>query len=187
MKPEDFIHFPEAPATPVYMQYKGIFDLQDLYETIADFFRQKKFKLYEKMQRHRRPGPFGAELLYSFEARRKVEDYYEWIVTVNIETFDERDIEVVLKDGTKKKMTKGRLWIQILGNCVTDYEKIWEKSAFLAHLKSFYNKYIVKKKFEGVWWDELQYRIVLRLHALIKERLKMASEGYETRHMAGVH
>lgn len=187
MKPEDFIHFAEAPTTPVYMQYKGIFDMQDLYESIADFFRQKKFKFYEKQQRLRKPSPFGAEILYAFEAVRKVEDFYKWVVTVNLETFDEHDIEVVLKDGTKKKMTKGRIWIQILGNVEMDYEGIWNKSAFLAHLKGFYNKYVIKKKIEGVWWDELQYKIVHRLHALIKERLKMASEGYESRHMAGVH
>ena len=186
-KPEDFIHFKEAPTPPVYIQYKGIFDMQDLYETIADFFRQKKFKFYETQQRLRRPSPFGAEILYAFKATRKVEEFYQWIVEINIETFDLRDIEVVLKDGTKKKMTKGRLWIQINGKCETDYEGLWEKSAFLAHLKSFYNKYIVKKIFEGVWWDELQYKIVLRLHALIKERLKMASEGLEARHMGGVH
>ncbi len=187
MKPEDFIHFPEAPSPTVYVQYKGILDMQDLYGSIADFFRQKKFKFYEKQQRLRKPGPFGAEILYQFEARRKVEDYYEWVVNVNIETFDMRDVEVVLKDGTKKKMTKGRIWVQLYGACITDYEKLWEKSAFLAQLKSFYNKYIVKKRFEGIWWDELHYKIVLRLHALIKERLKMESEGFEHRHFAGVH
>ena len=187
MKPEDFIHFPEGGIGPLYIQYKGIFDMQDLYESIADFFRQKKFKFYEIQQRHRRPGPFGAEVLYQFRATRKVEDFYQWIVNVTIETFDMHDIEVVLKNGSKKKMAKGRIWIQLSHNVVTDYEKIWEKSAFLAHLKSFYNKYIVKKKFEGVWWDQLYYRIVLRLHALIKERLKMTSEGSEFRHMSGVH
>jgi len=187
MKPDDFIHLPELGTPAIYIQYKGILDMQDLYDAIADFFRQKKFKFYEKQHRLRRPSSFGAEHNYIFEARRKVEDYYEWIVYVNIETFDMHDIEVVLKDGTKKKMTKGRIWVQLYGNCVTDYEKVWEKSAFLAHLKGFYNKYIVKKKFEGVWWDELYYKIVLRLHALIKEHLKMVSEGYEHRHFAGVH
>ena len=187
MKVEDFIHIPEAGIGPLYIQYKGIFDMQDLYETIADFFMQKKFKFYEKQQRHRRPGPFGAEILYQFEATRKVEDYYQWVVGVTIETFDMHDVEVVLKDGTKKKMAKGRIWVQITHNVITDYEKIWEKSAFLAHLKSFYNKYIVRKRFEGVWWDELYYKIVLRLQALLKERLHMASEGYETRHHSGVH
>jgi len=187
MKPEDFLHNVEAPTMTVYVQYKGVFDMQELYETIADFFRQKKFKFYEKQNRLRRPSPFGAELAHNFEARRKVEDYYEWVVNVNIETFDMRDVEVVLKDGTKKKMAKGRIWIQLYGSCNVDYEKIWEKSAFLAHLKSFYNKYIIKKKYEGVWWDELYYKIVLKLHALLKERLKMMSEEYEHRHFAGVH
>ena len=187
MKPEDFLHNVEAPTMTVYVQYKGVFDMQELYETIADFFRQKKFKFYEKQNRLRRPSPFGAELAHNFEARRKVEDYYEWVVNVNIETFDMRDVEVVLKDGTKKKMAKGRIWIQLYGSCNVDYEKIWEKIAFLAHLKSFYNKYIIKKKYEGVWWDELYYKIVLKLHALLKERLKMMSEEYEHRHFAGVH
>ncbi|MEK6983163.1 MAG: hypothetical protein AABX33_01195 [Nanoarchaeota archaeon] len=186
-KPEDFLHFTSAATPPVFIQYKGIWDMQDLYETVADFFRQKKFKFYEKQQRLRRPGPFGAEILYDFEATRKVEEFYLWKVTVKLETFDERDIEIVLKDGTKKKMTKGRIWIYIDGIVDMDYEKSWEKTAFLAHLKGFYNKYIVKKRIEGLWWDELQYKIVLRLHALLKERLKMASEISEFRHMAGVH
>ena len=187
MKVEDFIQNVELGTPTVYVQYKGILDMDDLYQSIADFFRRKKFKFYEKQQRHRRPGPFGAEVFYHFEAKREVEDYYEWIVTVRIETFDMHDIEVVMKDGTKKKMTKGRVWVQLWGKVLTDYEKKWEKTAFLAQLKSFYNKYVIKKKFEGVWWDELYYNIVLQLHAMIKERLKMASEGYEHRHFDRVH
>ena len=187
MKPEDFLHNVDAPTHTVYVQYKGIFDMDDLYQSIADFFRRKKFKFYEKQQRSRKPGPFGAEVLYQFEAKREVEDYYEWQVFINIETFDLRDIEVVAKDGTKRKMSKGRLWVQIWGNVSTDYEKIWEKSAFMAYLKSFYNKYIIRKKLEGVWWDELYYNIVMKLHSLIKERLKMMSEGYEHRHFSRTH
>lgn len=186
-KVDDFVHNAEVGTPTVYVQYKGVFDMQDLYETIADFFRQKKFKFYEKFQRYRKPGPFGAEVLYQFEATRKVEEYYKWVINVNMETFDMHDIDVVLKDGAKKKMSKGRVWIQLEGKVETDYEKAWEKSAFLAHLKSFYNKYIVRKRMEGVWWDEMYYKIILKLHALIKERLKMASEGYEARHHSGVH
>ena len=186
-KVEDFIHYPDVGTPTAYIQFKGVFDMQDLYETIADFFRQKKFKFYEKQQRLRKPGPFGTEVLYQFEATRKVEDYYKWIIYVNMETFDMHDIDVVLKDGTKKKMSKGRIWIQLYGKVETDYEKAWEKSAFLAQLKSFYNKYIVRKRMEGIWWDEMYYKVVMKLHALIKERLKMISQVSETRHHAGVH
>ena len=186
-KVEDFIHLGEAYVGPTYIQYKGIFDMQDLYETIADFFKQKKFKFYEIQQRHRRPGPFGAELYYHFRATRKVEEFYSWTVDIVIETFDTKDVEVVLKDGTKKKMSKGRLWVQLRGIVDIDYEKAWEKSSFMAQLKNFYNKYVIRKRIESVWWDQFQYKIVLTLHALIKERLKMISEGFETRFMHGVH
>ena len=187
MKPEDIIHNADAQTLTVYVQYKGIFDMDDLYQSIADFFRRKKFKFYERQQRLRKPGPFGSEILYQFEAKREVEDYYEWQVFITIETFDLRDIEVVAKDGTKKKMSKGRVWVQLWGNVETDYTKMWEKSAFMAHLRSFYNKYIIRKKLEGVWWDELYYNIVMKAHSLIKERLKMMSEGYEHRHFSRTH
>ena len=185
MKPEDFLHHAEIGTPTIYVQYKGIFDMQDLYETIADFFRHKKFKFYERQQRLRKPGPFGPEIQYVFEAKRKVEEYYEWIINVNIETADMRDIEVVSKDGTKKKMSKGKIWIQIYGTVTTDYEKVWEKSAFLAHLKNFYNKYVIRKTYEGIFWDDMYYKIILRLHALIKERLNMTSQ--EERHHSDIH
>jgi len=187
MDPSHYLHNTKLPTHTLYIQYKGVFDLQDVYQTVVDFFMHKKFKLNEKMHRHRRPTAFGAEQQQAFEAVRNIGDYYRWIVNINIESFDLKEVDVVLKDGTKRKMNKGRLWIQLYGVCETDYEKTWEKSAFLAHLKSFYNKYIVRKRAEGVWWDQLYYKIVLRLHALIKERLKMDSEGYETRHHGGVH
>jgi len=187
MKPEDFIHIPSAALSPHYIQYKGVFDMDDLYQSIADFFKRKKFKFYEKQQRYRKPGPFGPEILYQFEALREVEDYYQWRINVNIETFDIHDVDVVLKDGTKKKMTKGRIWVQMWATTEVDYSKYWEKNAFLAHLKSFYNKYVVRKRLEGVWWDEMYYNVLLQLHALIRERLKMASEVYEHRHFDRVH
>ena len=187
MKPDDFVHLPELPTFTNYIQYKGIFDMQDLYESVARFFHQKKFELHEVMQRHRRPSPFGAEILYHFRAEREVEEYYKWTVNILIETFDLHEIEVVLKDGTKKKMSKGRLWIQISGAVTTDYAKAWEKSAFLTHLRSFYNKYVIKKRFEGIYWDELYYNVVLKLHALIRERLKMLSEGYEHKYYSRIH
>ena len=186
-KPEDFIQNTTSALSPHYMQYKGVFDMQDLYESIADFFMQKKFKFYEKQQRYRKPGPIGPEILYQFEALREIEDYYQWRINLNIETFDLHDVEVVLKDGSRKKMTKGRLWVQMWATTEVDYHKTWETSAFIARLKSFYNKYMIRKKFEGVWWDEMYYNILLQLHALIRERLKMSSEVYEHRHFDRTH
>src|SRR3989344_1768441 len=137
MKVDDFIHNPVVPAYDVYIQYKGIFDMQDVYESLVDFFHRRKFKFYEKQQRYRKPCPFGPEVLHQFTAERKVEEFYEWHVNIDIETFDMHEVEVITKEGARKKMMKGRMWVKITGKCMTDYEKIWEKSAFLTHIKSF--------------------------------------------------
>lgn len=185
MDPKDF--FKEIGTPTVFLQYKGVWDMQDLYETIADFMREHKFKLYEKMQRHRHPSPFGVERQYLLEGVRKVEEYYKWTVTVNIETFDEHEVDVVSKEGAKSKMSKGRMWMRINGVVETDYDKVFESKSFHAQLRNFYNKYLFKKKIEGVYWDELYYKVVLKIHAKIKERLKMVSEGFEHRHFSGVH
>ena len=185
MKEEQF--FKDAGTPEVFLQFKGIWDMQDIYETVADFMRENKFKFYEKFQRHRSPSPFGVERQHVLSGEREVEHYYKWTVNATLETFDEHDVEVVTKDGQKKTLTKGRLWVRIVGNVEMDFEGIYEKSAFTARLRNFYHNHVVKKKIEGVWWDQLYYHIVLKLHAKLKERLKMVSEGYEHRHFSGVH
>lgn len=169
-----------------YLQYKGVWDMQDLYEFIASFFHRQKFKFYERKYIQKRPGPFGPETYYVWEATRKEEEYYQFIINIFLHTFDTQDIEVVMKDGSKRIFTKGRLWIQFSGKVEMDYEKRWEENAFYANLRNFYHSYVIKKKIEGIWWDRQYYKVFLKLHSLVKERLKMESEGYENRYFAGV-
>ena len=175
-----------APANTTYIQYKGVWDMQDLYDFVASFFHKSKFKFYELRYIMKKPGPFGAEVYHVWEAVRKVEQYYKVSVRIFLHTFDEQDIEVVMKDGTKKTYSKGRLWIQLRAWVETDYGNNWQENAFYANLRNFYHKYVIWKKIEAIWWDNMNYAVFLRLHSLIKERLKMESEGYEHRQFAGV-
>jgi hypothetical protein len=171
------------PAMDVtYLQYKGVWDMDDLYKFVASFFNKKKFKFYEKRNIHKRPGPFGPETYHVWEGTRDVEEYYKFAINVFLHTFDTQDVEVVMKDGTKKAFTKGRLWIQITGQIETDYEKRWNQNAFYANLRNFYHKYVIWKKIEAVWWDNMHYTVFLKLYSLIKERLKMEAEAYEHRY-----
>ena len=50
-----------VPADTTYIQYKGVWDMQDLYEFVASFFHSHKFKFYELRYIMKKPGPFGAE------------------------------------------------------------------------------------------------------------------------------
>ena len=176
----------EAGMCTTYIQYKGVWDMQDLYEFVASFFHKNKFKFYEQKYIYKKPGPFGPEIYHVWEATRNVEEYYKYIMHIFLHIFDQQDIEVVMKDGSKRVFTKGRLWIQFSGKVEMDYEKRWEENAFLANLRNFYHKYVIWKKIEAIWWDSMYYKVFLKLQSLVKERLKMESEGYEHRYFAGV-
>ncbi|MCH8003219.1 MAG: hypothetical protein IH934_01190 [Nanoarchaeota archaeon] len=179
--PLPFIH-KEVPTWATYIQYKGVWDMQDLYEFVASFFHRQKFKFYEMRYIFKKPGPFGADVQHVWEARRDVEEYYRFVVTIYLHTFDTQDTEVVMKDGSKRTFTKGRIRIQFRGRVETDYERRWEENAFYANLRNFYHKYVIWKKVEALWWDNMHYNVLLKLQSQIKERLKMESEGFEHRY-----
>jgi len=186
MKPSEFA-YPVAGDASYHIQYKGVWDMQDLVETMSDFFKLQKFKIREKLVLHKRPSPFGVERKYFWEAWRDVEDYYKFVVDIFFHTYDAQDVEVKLPDGSKKTYTKGRIWIQYNAHVVVDYAKKWEGNAFFAQLRNFYNKYVVQKKIEALWLDELHYKVGLKFRNLIQQRLKMETEEYEHRYFAGVH
>jgi len=186
MEPEEFSKIVQ-PYYTMYLQYKGAWDMQDLYESMADFFRQQKFKFYEILYLHKRPSPFGADRQYKWKAVRNVEEYYKFVVDVFFHTYDAHDVQVTMKDGSKNSFTKGRIWVQIRGRVIIDYEKKWEDNAFYAQLRNFYHKYVIQKKIEGVWADEIYYRVMNPLHNLIQQRLKMETEEYEHREFVGAH
>ena len=165
-----------------YLQYKGVWDMQDLYEFLASFFNKHKFKFYELRYITKHPGPFGPETYHVWQAKRNVEEYYGYQIDIFLHTFDTQDIEVTMKDGSRKTFTKGRLWIQFRSKVIFDYEGRWEQSSFYANLRNFFNKYVVWKKIGAVWWDNMYYTVFLKLQSLVKERLKMEADAYEHRY-----
>jgi len=54
MKPSEFA-YPVAGDASYHIQYKGVWDMQDLVETMSDFFKLQKFKIREKLVQHKRP------------------------------------------------------------------------------------------------------------------------------------
>lgn len=175
-------------GTPtVWIRYKGVWDMEDLYISMIDYLRERKFKFQERVYKHKVSSPFGVERQYMWQANRYEDEYMNWVIDIYIHTYDAHDVEVVMLDGTKSTFTKGRLWIEFRGYIDYDYEKHWEKSAFYAQLRNFYHKFIIRKKMEQMWWDQLWYREIHPLHNKVKEILKSEAEGYEHRYWTGVH
>ena len=176
----------EGPEPATYIRYKGIWDMQDMYETIADWFRKRKYKFHEKVYKHKHPSPYGVERQYVWDAERTENDFIHFIYNMYVHTYDAHDIEVVKPDGTKKIFTKGRIWIEIKVRVLTDWDKKWTEKSFYASLKNFYNKYIIRKDIIQGWFPKMRYEMY-ELQAMLKARLKMEADEYEHMHGSGVH
>src|SRR3989344_6977356 len=172
MKPQKVDVIDRLGTPTAYLRYKGVWDMEDLYQSMADWFRRRKYKFYEKVYKHKHPSPFGIERQYIWQAQRKESEYMNYVIDVYWHTYDTHDIEVVMPDGEKKTFTKGRLWMEIKGFIQYDWEKRWNENVFYAELKNFLNNYILKKKWEQLWFHELWTRDIHGLISDIKERLK---------------
>jgi hypothetical protein len=177
----------DEPVEPkTYIRYKGIWDMQDIYDTIADWFRKRKYKFHERVYKHKHPSPYGVERQYTWEAERKENDYVQFHYDLYIHTYDAHDIEVVTPEGAKKMFTKGRIWIEIKPTFITDWEKRWQSKSFFSQLRGFYNKYMLRRNFTQGWHPKLRYEM-FELQGMLKARLKMESDEYEHMHGSGVH
>ena len=175
-----------APTPTAWVRHIGVWDMQDLYESLVDWFRGRKYKFHELVYKHKHPSPFGVERQYIWRAERKENDYVQVQYDVYIHTYDAHDVEVVMKDGSKKEFTKGKVWIQLRVLILFDFEKRWDTKVFYKHLKEFYNKYVIRKRLMHGYSPKFRTEFYA-LHALIKERLRLESEGFEHRDWSGVY
>ena len=170
----------EPGAEPItYIKYKGIWDMQDLYESIADWFKKRKYKFHERVYKHKKPSPFGVERQYTWESTRNENEYIQFLYNTFLHTYDAHDIEVVKPDGSKKIYTKGRIWIEIQAKVITDWEGRWKEKSFYVSLKNFYNKYVIRKNFTQGWLPKLRYEMY-ELQAMVKADLRWNQTNMNT-------
>ena len=94
---------------------------------------------------------------------------------------------MVNKDGSKKKMARGRLWIQLYGTIHGDYDSRWEGTWFTINMRKFLTQVLLRKRVELPVWDKFYYSILIRLQRTLVERLQMETRGPEPKFMEGVH
>ena len=57
-----------APTPTAWVRHIGVWDMQDLYESLVDWFRGRKYKFHELVYKHKHPSPFGVERQYIWRA-----------------------------------------------------------------------------------------------------------------------
>ena len=157
------------------LKINGIFDFQGLYRLMHDWLVDMKYYFEETLYKHKVPSPAGAEEHIRWYAWRKVTEYIRFDIYIYLILRDMKEIEVI-KDGKKKILTKARMTIEFRGKVEVDYSKKFQKTPFLKKLFDFYNNYVLKKRIDTIYTDQLYYRI-LKLYTLAKEYLEFETKS----------
>jgi hypothetical protein len=171
------------PTRNFILRYKGLFDFDGLYNTMVQYLKANRYWFHEYKYKHKVPSPLGAEQEIFWKGEKKITEYIQYRILVAFHLWEVTEVEVVQK-GVKKTLTNARMEIQLRGWMDIDYEKRYETSTFLQNLKDFYNKYIVRRELESIYWDTLHYRCQKFL-SVIKDYLDMQAKGYEYRGYLG--
>jgi hypothetical protein len=172
-----------VPTRKFLLRYKGLFDFDGLYNMMVQYLKANRYWFHEYKYKHKVPSPLGAEQELFWRGEKKVNEYIQYQIFIEIHLWEITEVEVMQK-GNKKTLTNARMEINLRGQMDIDYEKRYDESTFLQAIKDFYNKYIAKRELESIFWDTIHYRCQKFLN-VIKEYLDMQAKGYEYRGYLG--
>jgi len=156
--------------------FKGIFDFDELYRVMHDWFMFRGYTLHETKYKLKAKDT-GKEKEIQWQAWRKVNDILKSWFKIHIQVWNIEPIEVV-KDGEKKILTKARLMIFVNGEVEIDYDDRFEGSKFKQTLRDFLVSFVIKGKIDSVWGDKVQF-MQYKLLDVIKQTLDMQIKGNE--------
>lgn len=157
------------------LKLSGIFDFDGLYQIMHEWFVDQKYYFEETLYKHKVPSPAGAEEHIRWKGWRKITEYVMFTIEVTIILYDMKEIEVI-KNGQKKKLTKARLTIDYSGYVDADYGNRFSKTPFLKKMAEFFNDYVMKKRIDTLYTDQLYY-MILKLYTIAKEYLEFETKS----------
>jgi len=148
----------------MFIKHKGYFDFNNLLQDIKSWFDENDYDFSAPKHKHK-----ASEEEVKFEGERKITGYIKFVLTVAMRIWEFKEVEVI-KEGKKVKANYGRVALEFTPAYVLDYEERIKKGGLLQELQDFYHKYIIKRKIEDYWEDELM-RQASGLISVIKKDL----------------
>lgn len=157
--------------------YKGIFDLNELYKIIYDWLVFRGFQVHESKYKSITLPSGGKERSFDWNAERKGTELILVIMKIHFQLQDLQEIEVI-KNGEKKKLVKGLLFIRISQDCEFDFNERFSYSGFHQKILKFMTEWMMQKKIETYWEDKARFK-AYELANVIKETLDFMTQGNE--------
>ena len=143
--------------------YEGLFEAKELYRIMDDFFDTKGYDKAEPAHREQITEK-GKDIHLEYTPHKKVSDYFEIFIEIEIDMRDLTDVETEI-DGKRKHLKKGEINIGIKTILESDYEGRWEQNAFYYMWRTIIDKFFYKKQTQDF------QEIALKDTRDIKERL----------------
>lgn len=129
------------------VKHDGIFDYKEVYRFLYTWLLDYEYFIEEKNYVEK-VKPEGKEVEIHWMARRKISDYFRFILKVDWLILGMTNVEV-MKDNIKVKANKGVLEIKVTAYLEKDYENRWENTAFFRFLRGVYDKFIIRNRIEA--------------------------------------
>jgi hypothetical protein len=129
------------------VKHEGIFDYKEVYRFLYTWLLDFEYFIEEKNYVEKTK-PEGREVEIHWIARRKISDYFRFVLKVDWLILGMTNVEV-MKDNIKVKANKGSLEIKVTAFLEKDYENRWENTAFLRFLRGVYDRFIIRNRIEA--------------------------------------
>jgi hypothetical protein len=129
------------------IKHGGVFDFKEFYRFCYMWFIDKDYWLVEK-EYTEKIGAGGKEVVIAWEARKKVSDYFRFLIKVDWRILGMKKVEVE-NQGQKIEMDKGMLEIKVSVTLEKDYEAKWENHPFMKFFRGIYDKYIIAARIDS--------------------------------------
>jgi len=129
-------------------EHNGLCDFAALYGFAHNWLKDKDYGVIEEKYAEKVSGN-SRNITIEWKASKGLSDYFKMEHKIKFEVEGLTDVEVEI-DGTKKKMNKGLVRVEIKGNLLKDPKSKWETSAFYKFLRDVYNKYIIPQRIDTV-------------------------------------
>lgn len=137
------------------IRYKGIMDFDGLYKFVKSWLESKGYFVQEQKYKDK-----GSEVEIKWVASKVVTEYFQYQIKVNFIVWGLSNVEII-DERTKatKKMSKGRIEVQLSGSVIEDYNDDWEKNWFYKKLHHLYRE-LKKNEREEIHTNNVQGDLV---------------------------
>lgn len=120
----------------------GYWNYDEVYKFLFNWLKDEGYGIAETAYKEKLSGG-GKEILISWDAGKKVTDYFKRQILLEWHILGMKDAEVEI-DGKKVSTNKGELEIKFVANLVKDYEARWEDKPLHKFMRGLYENYIIR-------------------------------------------